>query len=79
LFLIIPQNLSSGFFLTNFKRSPKKARARHLFWLTTTTLSSKTESFITNVAQKKERGEKLRTMATRSLKSMCKQQHDRHQ
>ena len=33
--------------------SPKKARAYHLFWLTTTTSSSKTELFITRVAPAK--------------------------
>lgn len=37
----------------NYNLNPKKARARHLFWLTTTTSSSKMELFITRVAPAK--------------------------
>ena len=36
-----------------YSLKPKKARARHLFWLTTTASSSKTELFMTSVAPAK--------------------------
>ena len=47
-----------------------KARARHLFWFTTTTSSSKTELFITSVAPAKKRGENS------ELAAICGLLHD---